>query len=402
MYISVNNRRFMASGFFAGAMSTAFASYLVTAFIYVGFSPSEIATLMTLYTMGTIISLPLIGYIIDNVLPVKKMLLIMAGITIVTTVAIKFLPIQFGIVAIGILLLSMFQKPTLTIMEVYVLKTSKIRSDVDAEVPRAGNSSGYAISSLVTGLCVTYLGVMSLFYIQVALTTIFLITVLRLVNIPTSKEIASQIKEIQTKEKVNVLKNIGMLVKNGKYMTLILAASCVYSGLALYNTYLPIYIDFVGGDTSILGLVLFIMALSEVPTFLMYNKINKRFSVETLYVTGILFFTLKILIIAAIPNVVVIILSQLLQLGSFTLLMPNLNRRIYDVVPQEISLFAITVGSTFYTGLVSAFVIYIGGFFIEEYGVHTVMYISSGFMATGLIVGIMDVMYTKRNKLKVS
>lgn len=104
---------------------------------------------------------------------------------------------------------------------------------------------------------------------------------------------------------------------------LMLGISLVYVNYSMFNSYLIKTIESLGGSESSLGLAVAIASAAEVPTMFVFSRIMNRFKLRHLLVISAFFFTFKTFMAYLAGNILVLYLSQFIQMFSFGLYLPT-------------------------------------------------------------------------------
>lgn len=391
MYLTKNNRKFGLQFGFAAAASSAYNSFVVPYFNSMGFSSTQIGIIMTMYSLAIVIAFPIIGYLNDNYITVKKTMIFTAVASVIISVLFFEVPKTFVNMAIIMLLLSVFQKPTIGMIDTYVVKLSAKRSDLDYGFTRAMGSLGFAITAITLGSIIDYKGYNMMFAAQIILTTGVIVNTLRLEDVPIQKvkSIEEENKKVE-KEKVDRFEKAKRLFGIKPYILAVLALTFSFGAMATCNTYASMLLEVAGGTPKSLGYLLFIMAFSEVPVMILYKRLEKIFGLERLLIFGMFMFVIKYYIVTVFVSVPVILASQLLQGISFGLVMPSITSLIYRLVPKDMSSTGLSIASTVYSNLSGVIGIMVGGRVIDIIGVVNLFRIMSGLCLVGAFIMVVN------------
>lgn len=114
------------------------------------------------------------------------------------------------------------------------------------------------------------------------------------------------------------------------FMMLQLCMGYFYSFFSIHFTSLP------GGSTSLLGLAYFISATSELPFLLNADRLFDRLGAGRLMCLSALTMLTRWVLLAACPNVAVVLCSQLLHGGGFIVMSVSMAKHINATVPAEL------------------------------------------------------------------
>lgn len=114
------------------------------------------------------------------------------------------------------------------------------------------------------------------------------------------------------------------------FMMLQLCMGYFYSFFSIHFTSLP------GGSTSLLGLAYFISATSELPFLLNADRLFDRLGAGRLMCLSALTMLTRWVLLAACPNVAVVLCSQVLHGGGFIVMSVSMAKHVNATVPAEL------------------------------------------------------------------
>ena len=162
--------------------------------------------------------------------------------------------------------------------------------------------------------------------------------------------------------------NLPMFVKRNKmFLVLCLGVLGLYYTNSVLNTYMAQIAESVGGDNGDIGRIFSILALMEIPTMMLFDRINKRFRTRTLMKFSAVAFVFWILICFLAENVMTLILAQFIQPFSFALFLPSIVRFIDDIMSKGEAVKGQTMFTTT-TTMAAVFASLIGGVILDAAG----------------------------------
>ncbi len=359
----------------------AYYTYLSQLLSSYGFNAQQIGTLLMIYVLMAVVSMPLMGLLTDKLIPDKTMMVINLCISGLSCVAFWNMEITYFNIAIIIAIWSFSFKPVVNLVESYTYKLINAGDPVDYGVVRSMGSLGFAISAYVMGVIIDNTSFRSLYYMQIVFTIFSIITVLvffRTIARKPNTDIASKedTKENIKKEKVKQ-ENSGNIIKvlftNRDYVALILGGFFLNIAVSLHFTYLPLLLEQNGESPGRIGTAFSIMALAEIPTIAFFSKIKTKVSPSTLIIIGGAFYILRMIVVVQNPTVGMFWFMSLFQVVSFGFLSPSYMYIINSVVPRDISSTATLTAITIIFNLSAVFSMYYGGYFSQRLGYETVL-----------------------------
>lgn len=261
-------------------------------------------------------------------------------------------------------------------------------------VGRAYGSLAYAIVTLLIGYAIelTTPNVLPLFYIGLAVA---LMLVLRTYTLPKNPEALGEIPAL-VEEKVAVSPHADSIPVEQQSLKdffkeyrelffVILGVSLVMFGQTMLATFLIQIVQPIGGDSSHVGMAVFIGALVEVPILMKFDWFISKRSIAWILKISMLFYILKAFIMLFASNIWIVYAAQLLQTGSFGLAYPGAVQYIKGIVSKA-DLFK---GQTMFTvalTMSSVFANFLGGLLIDWIGIREMMLFA--FIATCIGGGI--------------
>lgn len=234
---------------------------------------------------------------------------------------------------------------------------------------RAVGSIGFSLMSYILGELVEQAGLITI-PICNQLGPLLMILSLLLLNryyLSYTKGMDFKEKEIKKEESRITLKEF---VKGHKKL-LVLNIGIVFLIFhnCIYTTYMYQIIGSVGGGTVEMGKALGIMALIEVPSLMMYEKLHKRFTSTTILKASLFGFLIKNVWYVFAGSVTHIYFAQICQLIGFGLFTPAIVNYIHERTYKAEETKGQALFSSMYTtaGILGN---YVGGHLIDIYGVH--------------------------------
>ncbi len=355
---------------------TVYYTYLSQVLSSFGFSPQQIGTLLMIYVLMAVVSMPLMGYLTDHFIPDKTMMVINLIISAISCVFFWNIEKTYMNMAIIIAVWSFSFKPVVNLVESYTYKLINAGDPVDYGVVRSMGSLGFGVTAYVMGVVIDNTSFRSLYYAQIIFTVISIFSILlffRSIELKPRKPVLTSNDE---KEEVKVEKKestVKILIKNRDYVALILGGFFINIATALHFTYIPLLLEKNGVSPGKIGTAFSIMALAEIPTIAFFSKIKTRVNPSTLITIGGAVYILRMVAVVWQPTVEMFWIMSLFQVISFGFLSPSYMYIINSVVPREIASTATLTAITLIFNLSAVFSMYYGGYFIERFGYETVL-----------------------------
>lgn len=317
-----------------------FFAYGTYYLIYLGLSSLKIGLVLSLsYGLAALIQTPLAGLCDKKILSLRGLLrLSLLAFSLASlALGLNILPlISFSLALILLYLIN----PLLNALSVELTHQGY---EVDFGLAKGLSSLSYALFSLIMGSLLALVGP-KLVPFGSALGGLIFFLVLR-----GEKDL-----EDRGQEEVKKPSSSSLFRENPSLLGLLLGVSLVYANYSMFNSYLINTIRNIGGGESSLGLAVAIAAAAEVPSMVYFSRIMKNFKLNHLLVFSAVFFSLKTLVAYLAKSLLVLYLSQAMQLLSFGIYLPvsvyymaSITTREYRAQAQAAITGATTLGSLF-------------------------------------------------------
>lgn len=295
---------------------------------------------------------------------------------------LKAIPVIF-VVYVVLYMLQMLYQPLIQAMNFeYIAKGAKINFGL----ARGLGSCGFAVTSLIIGKLLVKNGVSVLQIVNV-LMFLFGALMLLLFLAPKGEE-KEKSEKAEVSDDMEMHNSIIEFIKcYPMFMLFVLGGTFLFFAHNALNDYLIQIITPLGGDEAIMGQMVMVAALLELPAMASFAFAQKKVGLKTLlYVSGIMFSVKTILMLVA-TNVFVAYLSQMCQMFAYALFIPGGAYLAEGVMSksdktkgQAYVNCAITLGGVF-----SALVC---GRILDVLGVHSMLLVSTviGLIGTVLLV----------------
>ncbi len=341
----------------------------------VGLDYSEIGFIISFSTVFLLIAQmfwAMVSDRVENKARVLSLLLIMtAGISL-----LFYSGTSFFVMLVVTTLFSLFFNPIVPLLDNYSIEYVDLRKKFDYGHLRMGGTLGYCLTVLFIGFFLkdSYKPVFMM--VATFMAVAFLCSIL----LPAIKGYGKD----ESKEKRKAAYRD--LLKN-KVLIGLICFNLVFSmGLNFFYSFYPIYFTSIGGDSSLVGTMMFLCAVTEIPSLMIVGKLKRRFGTRNILVVAGVITAIRWLLLFIISNPSVAIFVNLLHGPSYTIFNYSLITFIGEHVPKELratgqslSVLISTIGSKVIFG-------YIGGLASSIAGPRNVLLISAMIIASGTAV----------------
>lgn len=187
---------------------------------------------------------------------------------------------------------------------------------------RGLGSCGFAITSAITGRLLVTNGVSIL---QIVNVLAFLLGILMMVTF--IKPSGNGELNDKTSEKVEVSEGHNSFISFTKYykmfMLFVLGGTCLFFAHNALNDYLIQIITPLGGDESVMGTMVMVAALLELPAMASFAAVEKKVGCKAILMLSGIMFTVKTVLMFLAPNLTVAYISQACQIFAYALFIPG-------------------------------------------------------------------------------
>ncbi len=400
--------------------TTFYYTYLAQQLKWFGFNAQEIGTLLMVYVLMAVVSMPLMGYLTDNYVSDKLMIRLNLIISALSSIVFFLVDKTFINMILVISVWSFSFKPIINLVESYTYKLINEGDPVEFGIVRSMGSFGFAIGALIMGVIIDFTSYNSLFVMQIIGVVAAGIasdkffrkidrhkcdeTVCEVEPVVVPETISEVIEDFQDikknikediKEELHELKQekpnaVKLLLKNRDYVFLVLGAFFINAAVSLHFTYMPLLLEENGASAGQIGLSFSLMALAEVPIIAFIRKIQMRIKPSTLIIVAGIVYMFRMVMAVHFPTVEMFMIMGLLQSITLGFCSPNYIFMMNNIVQREITSTAILTGFTIIYNLSAVFTMYFGGYYIEKLGYAEVLQYDWVFALIGTIIFILN------------
>ncbi|WP_456275356.1 MFS transporter [Bacillus sp. AK128] len=346
-------KTFLFSFHATGFVVTSFLSLFL---IEKGMTPSQIGWILAIGPIASLISEPIAGYLSDKYKSVKKVILFSAiGMFVSGIIFFQF--DQFLLFAIFAYFLFFFMAPIGALGESLAQKTAN-QLGVPFGSLRMWGSLGFAISSVVTGYVLNYLGVENIMIPFLFFTAIVLLT-------------SWWLQDVKGSDKPVQLLDAFKLLKDARFITFLLVALTITIAHRANDVYLSLFIKELGGDETLIGWAWFVGVSIEVFVFAISHLWFRKFHELTFIMIAALLYGIRFIGMSFASSPIEIFIYQPLHGIIFAIFFTASFSYVTKIVPEQLqSTGHVLLVSVFfgYSGIIGALA---GGSIMEDYGIHT-------------------------------
>lgn len=354
------------------------ACYYPFMFIYYqsrGLKVSELGILFAINSLVAVIAQPVWGIITDKYLNKRKSFLLVLAFSSVLVLGFLFIKSYIAII-IWVIIFMIFQSPALSINDAFCYEVIESHKSLQYGKLRLMGSIGYAIVALGLAFIIKWTSIGSSF-IVFAILGFSGVFVLR----------GIEVKERHGRSSLD-FRDITAILKNKKFILLVLSALFISTSMSANSNYLGILIQKTGGGVSKIGIVWFIIAISELPAFYFGSKILNKFGVFNVYFLCLAFYSTRFFLDSLCVHYQVVIVIQVFQAVTYPLYIMSTLQCLSDIVPGKARTTAITVFASLSAGVGGFIGSISGGFITQNFSVFFLFRIMSMLCIVALLIGL--------------
>ena len=275
-----------------------------------GLGEAGIGTVTALFGILAALLQPVLGGITDRSrrLTWRRMILTLATPYLLICIVMPFIPGAWaGAIFMGLLiLLGNTMMPFINSAHFYYSHAGEY---INFGVARGIGSGLYALLALIIGFLAEKYGIEMVPISGILIVFLFILVVFRMPSNDEPVEKATRQKTLQK----------GFLLRYPAFTFMLLACLLMLTSHNVPNTFLLQIIQYLGGNSSQLGIALAIQAVVEVPVLFGFSKLLKHFRPRSMMLTAAIGFALKALMYAISTSVLMVYIIQIAQMISFAL-----------------------------------------------------------------------------------
>lgn len=373
------------------AAFAAFSGYQTALLLGRGFSSGDAGVFAAIRCLAGIIAQPLLGGWADRhpQVPLKRILCVCLGLGLaVNAVFYCTRPGFWGsaliFLALGVLDLNIY--PLLDSMAVQFINAGL---DVNYSLGRGLGSLSYAVACVFLGRQSAAFGTESVLLTHIGLLVLLMVIITVYPTFP-AEALPPRGQSVRSH-------SISQILRGNPSFSLMLAA--VFCGMTAVMPIVSFMVNIVtdrGGDTSHLGLALFLMGASELPAALLFPHLWRRLGSRGMMVVSVAFMAVKPLLFLLAPSLVWVLLVQPIQMLGYGLFTPasvyyaNENVSPADRVRGQAIMMMASNGLGGMMGNL------IAGFAIDLGGVNAMLVLCTAIGALGLLLALIAVRLSRK------
>lgn len=284
-----------------------------------GFSNMIVGVLLAVANVASALLQPIVASLIDKYTHITNRGVSMLSALIMAVGAALLLLFDSNQVVVFIIftIIYMTQFTYMPVLTALSFEYQQQGMNIFYGLARGLGSAGFAVTSMFMGSLVENYGVDKLL-----ITTIFAMIV-HIVLLLFFKPASAKAENSKSENTVTSSLSIIEFFKTYPvFMILLLATTLLFFTHNMLNDYLIQIIRNVGGTETGLGYATFLAAILELPTMAVVSAISKKVNMKKLLILAGVFFTIKSLIMLFAVNMVLVYISQSMQMFAYAVFIP--------------------------------------------------------------------------------
>lgn len=323
------------------------------------FSKEQIGVLLAMPCICAIISPPIWGAIADGLRNQK-----MVHIFCLVSAALLFFSLRFvtsfHVMCIMVFIANFQTMPSYSLLDLAAMAfLSRVGGDYGKQ--RLYGAMGYGAGGWFAGVVAASLGIAWCFNMVLGLSCISLFLLVR--YIPNFQH------EAEHHEKNELSNNLKYILRKPDVLMMFLIILLAGIMGALIDNFLFLYLfNLSGNDTRIVGIVIAVETISEMPFFFHANKIIDRFGTPKCVAVSLLAYGIRMFVYTYIEHPWWVLPIETLHGLTYGLLLAALTNYIYQSAPKGAEGTMIGLLATFQRGLGGGIATLAGGYIYGQYG----------------------------------
>lgn len=307
-----------------------FYPFLTYYFQEKGLTFTQIGIAFAVFSITGVLTQPIWGFITDKYSNKKTTLMITMILSSIAVYSFIFAE-NFYIVILSIILFLSFQSSIIPVGDAMSYEIIEHHRKFQYGKIRLMGSAGYAFSALFCGQIIKRLGTNFAFIFY---SIIILIGVYFVYKI--------DFKGKQIKNRIN-LYDIADVIKDKRFVVFMISICIASISIGANNAYISLLIQKTGGGVAQLGMLGFIVALSELPSLFFGTKLLKKYGELNLFMLGMAFFIMRYFLDSICTSYVSVLLVQAMQGISFSLFLMSSYQYLNKIIPSKMRTSAMTL-----------------------------------------------------------
>ena len=324
-----------------------------------GVTGVQLGSLLGLIPLVQIFVQPIWGYLSD-ILKIRR--LVLGGSLIVLslpTVMLLFVN-RFGSILVMIILFAIVYTPYVPISSALTLEyLESLRLQGEFGKLRLWGSVGFVVASLLSGTFLVENHQSMLIYLFAGLMAL-------------SGMIALRLPDVKSQERMDWMEGLKLLPQHPPLLVFFMGMGLIGGVISISTQYLPVHLDNIHAAGWVMGSVVALQAITEIPLMSQSNKIAKKLGIQTAILAGTLILPVRFILYSMIGNPVWFLPVQLMHGVTILSMMVFGPLYVSEGLPAKWRATGQGLYTTFYGGLGSSLGLFMAGVLEDWRGMQAV------------------------------
>lgn len=297
-----------------------------------GFTNIIVGVLLAVANVASALLQPIVASLIDKYTHITNRGVSMASALIMALGAALLLLFDSNMVVVFIIftIIYMTQFTYMPVLTALSFEYQQQGMNIFYGLARGLGSAGFAVTSMFMGSLVENYGVDKLL-----ITTIIAMLVHIILLFFFKPASSANSEEKSENAEASSLSIIEFFKTYPVFLILLLATTLLFFTHNMLNDYLIQIIRNIGGTETGLGYATFLAAILELPTMAVVSAISKKVNMKKLLILAGVFFTIKSLIMLFAVNMVLVYISQSMQMFAYAVFIPSSAYYVSEYIRSE-------------------------------------------------------------------
>lgn len=337
------------------AIQAVLLPYLPGYFGLKGYSAVQIGWLMNIGPFMAMFAQPVWGMISDRYRTLKGVIILLWGLTIVSSIGL-FTMDSFPVAILTVLLLYFFMYPAVPLLDNLIVKSVQGSGKSYGSV-RLWGSIGFCVVAFSSGYALEWMGgVEGIRYLFWGLWIVPFLLIIRFKDQPAANSKAAQLKDLT------------ILYRNRRLLWFLALVLLVSIPHRMNDVMFTLVLSDLGATERGLGLAWFFAGVSEIPTFALLGRYMYRFNELTIMAIAALIYSLRWVVYGVVSDPSVLIVLQAGHSITFAVFWIAAIQYLVRLVPEEFGSTGQAILSSIFLGLAGIMGGLGGGWVMEMWG----------------------------------
>lgn len=358
-----------------------FLSFMVTYLTMAGYSPIFCGVAGTLTYLISILTQPLMGYLTDSVLSIRRCLQIAVTVTLAGTVLLPSVLSRRTVLLLVLTVVAGVTVPMMSLLDVWVLAAKEDTPKLNYPLVRAWGSLAYGFTSLIMGRLVQQHGVRLIFQVQIVFCLLLILVLHRLPEI-------SMHNRTRDSGTLSLSASLRIICADHGFRFAVILMLLHWLTHRMIGSYLALLVQAVGGDTSAFGIVTGLGGYAEIIIPLFGYRWIRRCPLDRLLLICLAInFVRPVFCWLSLPfGTAFFAAGQIIQSIGFSIYFTASVECLSRLVPYQIKNTAISLGLALSSLLGTVLANFAGGLLIEFSGALSTIPVT-------LVLGCVNIMW---------